>query len=265
MASRWASPSAALVHLAFGSPGGRPTTQQVALALASLGVEADNVRLAPLQNLGRTLMLADGPDGPLDVTVMGRDERDARWFSKSWRFLFYRDSGPTLFHSRLQEVEHEAYLLLRATREGVDVPDLVEVGQAGPDAAVLVTRTVDGTRLADLASTTPLTTRCWSGSGPRSTSSRTPGSRTATSTPSTSSCSTTARSRSSGCARRRRPRRAQRLGGRRRDAAVHHRADRRQRPCHRRRGHRARHPSSSRDERAVHPALVGAARGCATA
>jgi len=138
------------VHLAFGSPGGRPTTQQVALALASLGVDADHVRLAPDQNLGRTLMLADSPDGPLDVTVMGRDERDARWFNKSWRWLVYRDSGPTLFHSRLQEVEHEAYLLLRATREGVDVPDLVEVGQAGPDAAVLVTRTVQGTLLADL-------------------------------------------------------------------------------------------------------------------
>src|SRR5262245_20323933 len=141
---------ASAVHLAFGSPGGRPTTNQVALALASLGVEADDVRLAPVQNLGRTLMLADGPDGPLDITVMGRDERDARWFNKSWRWLVYRDSGPTLFHSRLQEVEHEAYLLLRATREGVDVPDLVEVGQAGPDAAVLVTRTVQGTSFADM-------------------------------------------------------------------------------------------------------------------
>jgi uncharacterized protein (TIRG00374 family) len=141
---------ASAVHLAFGSPGGRPTTQQVALALAGLSVDADNVRLAPVQNLGRTLMLADGPDGPLDVTVLGRDERDARFFNKSWRFLVYRDSGPTLFHSRLQEVEHEAYLLLRATREDVAVPDLVEVGVAGPDAAVLVTRRVDGTPLADL-------------------------------------------------------------------------------------------------------------------
>ena len=156
------------VHLAFGSPGGRPTTQQVALALASLGVEADNVRLAPDQNLGRTLMLADAPDGPLDVTVMGRDERDARWFNKSWRWLLYRDSGPTLFHSRLQEVEHEAYLLLRATREGVDVPELVEVGQAGPDAAVLVTRAVTGTELADLpvdAVTDDLLVRVWTAVG----------------------------------------------------------------------------------------------------
>ena len=138
------------MHLAFGSPGGRPTTQQVALALATLGVEAENVRLAPDQTRGRTLLLADGPTGPLEVTVLGRDERDAQFVNKAWRFVMYRDSGPTLFRSRLQEVEHEAYLLLRAEREGVRVPELVEVGQAGPDAAVLVTRAVDGRSLADI-------------------------------------------------------------------------------------------------------------------
>ena len=140
-----------LVHLLFGSPGGRPTVQQVELALASLGVEADDVRLAPVQTLGRTLMLAQGPDGPLAVTVLGRDERDARFLNKAVRFLFYRDSGPTLFHSRLQEVEHEAFILLRAQREGVQTPEFVEVGQAGPDAAVLVTRQVGGRALADFA------------------------------------------------------------------------------------------------------------------
>jgi uncharacterized membrane protein YbhN (UPF0104 family)/tRNA A-37 threonylcarbamoyl transferase component Bud32 len=141
----------ALVHLAFGSPGGRPTVQQVELALASLGVEAHDIRLAPVQTLGRTLMLAEGPDGPLAVTVLGRDERDARFLNKAVRFLFYRDSGPTLFHSRLQEVEHEAFILLRAQREGVRTPEFVEVGQAGPDAAVLVVRQADGRPLADLA------------------------------------------------------------------------------------------------------------------
>ena len=144
----------AFVHLVFGSPGGRPTPEQVALALASLGVDAENVRLAPVQTLGRTLMLADGADGadgPLAVTVLGRDERDARFVNKAWRFLFYRDSGPTLFHSRLQEVEHEAFILLRAQREGVRTSEFVEVGQAGPDAAVLVTRQVAGRALADLA------------------------------------------------------------------------------------------------------------------
>lgn len=158
--------AASLVHLVFGSPGGRPTTEQVALALASLGVDAENLRLAPVQTLGRTLMLADSVAGPLRVTVLGRDERDARFANKAWRFLFYRDSGPTLFHSRLQEVEHEAFILLRAQREGVRTPDFVEVGQAGADAAVLVTQEVAGRALSDLAPddvTDDLLRRVWEG------------------------------------------------------------------------------------------------------
>jgi len=156
----------AFVHLLFGSPGGRPTTEQVALALASLGVDAEHLRLAPVQTLGRTLMLADAPDGPLSVTVLGRDERDARFVNKAWRFLFYRDSGPTLFHSRLQEVEHEAFILLRAQREGVATPEFVEVGQAGPDAAVLVLRQAPGRALGDLPAeqvTDELLARVWDG------------------------------------------------------------------------------------------------------
>ena len=40
---------AALVHLVFGSPGGRPTTAQVQATLGELGVAADDVRLLPVQ------------------------------------------------------------------------------------------------------------------------------------------------------------------------------------------------------------------------
>ena len=136
--------------MAFGSPGGRPTLTQIALALAELGVDATDLELARTQLFGRTAVTALSAGGPLDVTVIGRDERDARYLAKAFRFLRYRDAGPALFHSRLQEVEHEAYVLLRAERSGVRVPELVEVGVAGPDAAVLVTRTVDGRALADL-------------------------------------------------------------------------------------------------------------------
>ncbi len=141
---------AAAIHVAFGSPGGRPTLTQIALALAELGVDTTDLELARTQLFGRTAVTALSAGGPLDVTVIGRDERDARYLAKAFRFLRHRDAGPALFHSRLQEVEHEAYVLLRAERSGVRVPELVEVGVAGPDAAVLVPRTVDGRALADL-------------------------------------------------------------------------------------------------------------------
>ena len=140
---------AATYHLMLGSPGGRPTMAQIDLALAELGVDADDVTLAPVQHVGRTAVTATTPSGPVDITVIGRDERDARLFAKATRFAFYRDSGPDRFRSRLQEVEHEAYVLLLAQRSGARVPELIETGVAGPDAALLVVREVAGPTLTE--------------------------------------------------------------------------------------------------------------------
>ena len=61
--------SAALVHLAFGSPGGLPSLDQVRAALEELGVEAVDLRTAELQPKG----VACGP----------RHGRDARSSSRS--------------------------------------------------------------------------------------------------------------------------------------------------------------------------------------
>ena len=45
-----------------------------------------------------------GLDGPLAVTFYGRDASDAQLVTKTWRYLFYRDSGPALTLTRLQQV-----------------------------------------------------------------------------------------------------------------------------------------------------------------
>jgi uncharacterized membrane protein YbhN (UPF0104 family)/tRNA A-37 threonylcarbamoyl transferase component Bud32 len=140
----------ALIHLAFGSPGGRPTTAQVVACLVQLGVPATDVHLAPRQPTGATLMLAHDDEGPLELKVIGRDEADAQLLGKLWRAVFYKDSGPTLFLTRLQQVEHEAYTALRAKDGGVRVPDVITVGTAGPNAALLIERPIDGQRLANL-------------------------------------------------------------------------------------------------------------------
>jgi uncharacterized membrane protein YbhN (UPF0104 family)/tRNA A-37 threonylcarbamoyl transferase component Bud32 len=139
------------VHHQIRSPRGRPTIAQIDLALGELDVDATHLALAPVQRIGRTAVVGRAGGDAIDVTVIGRDERDARYLAKAFRFLAYRDSGPALFHSRLQEVEHEAYVLLRAQRAGARVPEMIEVGVAGPDAAVLVTRAVEGPTLASVA------------------------------------------------------------------------------------------------------------------
>ncbi len=141
---------AAAVHLLFGSPGGRPTVEQVSASLAELGIEAHNVRLSDQQRAGSTMMLADDGNGALRVKVIGRDEADARLLAKLWRFLFYRDSGPRLTLTRLQQVEREAYLMLLAREAGARVPPVLAAGIAGPGAALLVLRALGAVGLAEL-------------------------------------------------------------------------------------------------------------------
>ncbi len=128
---------AAIVHLAFGSPGGRPTAAQVHSTLVELGVDAGDVHLLPHQPSTGTAMAASDADGQLLIRVLGRDEADAQLMSKSWRSLAYKDGGPKLHSTRLEDVEAQAYALLLAERAGVHVPPVVVAGSAGPGMALI--------------------------------------------------------------------------------------------------------------------------------
>ena len=105
---------AAVVHLAFGSPGGRPTREHVALALEELRVPVDDVELYEQQPYGSTLMSPTDAAGLPEIRVLGRDEADAQFLGKLWRSFLYKDSGARIHLTRLEDVEHEAYALLLA-------------------------------------------------------------------------------------------------------------------------------------------------------
>jgi undecaprenyl-diphosphatase len=140
---------AALVHLAFGSPGGRPSVAQVQAGLAELGVVVRDLRLAPSQPDSATLMTASDDHGPLSIRVLGRDAVDAQVLAKMWHAFLYRTGGQRLFRTRIEEVEHQGYCVLNADRSGVRAPELVVTGIAGPGAAIYVERPLQGTTLAD--------------------------------------------------------------------------------------------------------------------
>jgi glycosyltransferase 2 family protein len=142
----------AVVRLVFGSPLGLPSAEDVRLLLEELGIRASGVHPAARQVWGVAKFEAAEavPPGRLSVAVYGRDAADARLLTKAGRFVLYRDSGPSLTITRLQQVEHEAYLTLRAGRAGVAVPELAEAGEAGPSKdALLVFRLPPGTALSD--------------------------------------------------------------------------------------------------------------------
>jgi uncharacterized membrane protein YbhN (UPF0104 family)/tRNA A-37 threonylcarbamoyl transferase component Bud32 len=132
--------SAAIVHLLFGSPAGRLTLDQVADALAELGVDATGLRQAPLEPRGVAITTAEAPDGrSLLVKIYGRDAWDGQLLASAWSSLWYRDDTPHLALGRRQQVEHEAFVTLLAERAGVSVLPVVAAGMASQRDALLVT------------------------------------------------------------------------------------------------------------------------------
>ncbi len=142
----------ALVHLIVGSPLGLPSTDEMSLLLGDLDITARAVEPMPNQEWGMGRFAGEVDGGQVDVSYYGRDAADAQFLAKATRFLFYRDSGPTLTFTRRQQVEHEAYLTLMAGRAGARVATVLAAGPAGPaHDALLVTRPPAGEPLADFA------------------------------------------------------------------------------------------------------------------
>ncbi len=145
----------AVVRLIFGSPLGLPSTGDVRLLLTELGIRSSNVHPAGRQVWGvakfeATEICGTDSSGRISIAVYGRDAADARLLTKAGRFLLYRDSGPSLTVTRLQQVEHEAFLTMRAGQAGVAVPEIVQAGTAGPAKdALLVYRRPPGTALSE--------------------------------------------------------------------------------------------------------------------
>ena len=130
----------ALVHVAFGSPGGRPSVDQIRDALTELGMPTISVTPSPETVAHVTVMDAELTSGTrARVVAYGRDQRDGQLAARLWHAVMYRAPGVPVFGSRLQQVEHGGYALLLAGQAGLRVPHLVGTGVAGPDAALLVT------------------------------------------------------------------------------------------------------------------------------
>ncbi|HEY7105112.1 MAG TPA: lysylphosphatidylglycerol synthase domain-containing protein [Acidimicrobiia bacterium] len=143
--------AAAAVLLFFGSPAGKPSIEEVRDALTDLGYDVAELAYSPTAIAQAAVMDAELTSGEhYRVEVFGRDQRDAKILAKAWHRMMYKEPGLTVFGSRLQQVEHIGYTLFLAEHAGVHAPHVVRTGIGGPDAAVIVTTRVQGTRLADL-------------------------------------------------------------------------------------------------------------------
>lgn len=145
--------AAAVVHLVFGSSGGRPGVDDVRAALADLGLPMASLSSAARQQAGAFLVQGVACDGrDLMVKVYGRDAHDAQLLTNLWRRAWYHGDGPAPTLSRLQQAEHEAFVTLLAHKGGVPVQEVVTAGVTEDDDALLVLRLrgtpLDGPRSA---------------------------------------------------------------------------------------------------------------------
>jgi uncharacterized membrane protein YbhN (UPF0104 family)/tRNA A-37 threonylcarbamoyl transferase component Bud32 len=139
---------AALVHLAFGSPDGAPDPAEVETDLAAIDIEVSDLHSSPLQAWGEKAYEGSSADKHLRIVVIGRDATDAQLLTKIARFVWYKDSGPTVSLSRQQQIEHRAYNLLLAERAGVAAPRVVTSASIGARSdSVLVLESIGGPTL----------------------------------------------------------------------------------------------------------------------
>jgi len=144
--------TAAAVHLAFGSPRGRPSVDDVVDALGSLGVDVVDAHLGPVQPWASVRVDAIGTDGrSLAVKAYGADAEEAQLLNRLWRLVWYRNTEIDIMRDGTDHVNDEVLVTLLADRAGVGVPDIVSTGPARGTIALLATAETPGRSLAELA------------------------------------------------------------------------------------------------------------------
>ena len=130
---------ASCIHLVFGTPEGQPDVERSRAALEELGVDVAELALEPTMQWGGTIAhVVDAQGRHLTAKLYGRDAYDAQVLNKVWSFLWYQQSGPSLPVTRLQQVEHEAFLSLLAEARGARAATVVTSGVDTHDNAILV-------------------------------------------------------------------------------------------------------------------------------
>ncbi len=145
------SVAGAAVLVAVGAPNRRPTPASVVAALGIAGFAITRLDLVRAMGGRSQLYRATAAQGPLFLKVYARDSRDADLLYRAYRTSMLRDAGGAAAASLVGDVEHEALLLLLASRDGVTCPPMRAVVGLPDGAAVLVMTDVGGRRLDELA------------------------------------------------------------------------------------------------------------------
>ncbi len=140
------------IHLGWGSPLGLPSGEELRVALATVGIDAISAQPTRYQTWGAAhYLVVTSAAESLVVSFYGRDAADAQFLGKVYRVIMYRNSGPAISLTRIQQVEHESSVTQLAARSGARVPQVISASEIGPSHdAVLIARGVSGTPFDEL-------------------------------------------------------------------------------------------------------------------
>ena len=129
---------AGLPNVVFKSPDGYPNLHVIAATMDELGIGAIDLRPSDRQSWGvRRFDAASSTGQRTQIKVYSRDAGDAQFWSKMWRFIWFRDSVPDLTITRLQQVEHEALMHLMAAQSGATAASVLTAARTDNGEAVL--------------------------------------------------------------------------------------------------------------------------------
>jgi uncharacterized membrane protein YbhN (UPF0104 family) len=144
--------SAAAIHLIFGSGVGIPSTDRIMDGLRAIGLDPIEVEYLDEQPIGAALLRGRVTEhGEVLVKVYGRDATDAATWARFSRWIWLREERRALTATALQEVEHEALMLLGAERRGIPAPTLIGWGLSPAGDALIVTASPGGRQLSELS------------------------------------------------------------------------------------------------------------------
>lgn len=130
----------AVMHLIVGSPLGLPSLDRVERLLSGTGATVGSLTPVASKHWGSVEFAGEINGQRVQVSVRGRDAKEAMWLSKIGRSLFFRDSGPSLTLSSLQQVEHEALVTMFAARTLASrAPVVLAADQVDGDSVLLTT------------------------------------------------------------------------------------------------------------------------------
>ena len=139
-----------LIRYILGTDTTRPTGDDIAATLASIGHPLTLLRAAKVLSAGRRYDATTADGDRLDLVVLDRDLEGAGLATAAYRSLRLRDDTGGASTSMRRRLERTALNSWAISTAGINTPHLISVAEVGPDSAVLAFDHVPGRTFAEL-------------------------------------------------------------------------------------------------------------------